>query len=829
MRISTCMWGGMFNPIIPVFRTPPREWRREFQSEVTGFDIAKGYIEFFEPDAFVLAEPGLLEVAGLDGLQSDRVRMHERVVPLEALLKPQPNRDWSELLLGQTMVDALRDIYEKEQRFVLRDKPRSYVVSAERGSALTEALFGVYPTEKPARYFARWFEDVYKPEKLKAGPDAWRKIFSGSTTPLRATRYGIDLERSWDNDLVIFVFDPNRPTDLIDLWNMRLEPSPIIPIPVGWFPELADEVRKIIIAEHRPLQGNPYGVMHHATIEFSRSVSRHQADTLVELIRPGLPARNEAAKGPGPLVVKPWRNPVWERGDDEMMRAPTRMRLTVKERRSSLTVDEESGLRTSFETLSPDFAAQYGGHDLRWVNSVQLSAYGKHRVATVLPFNTLDRSWPRLAFAMEEVLIGTEGWSFGQRYKDSVQHIELMSQEEAMIGSLRKAGVEAVLSEPGHIAKQILEQLRGLWGVNLLADTETLKLLNTMAGGIRLRKGKKIKNDTDDEDETEELFDRRSKPVRTWTDLVSRRSSNYRQSMVTLEKFTERNIIRLGIETSCPHCRAANWHGIDIAGYELTCERCLKQYAFPQAELRKDNRNWAYRVVGPFSVPDYARGSYGALLAIHAISQLVTTTTPITFSTALSLTFDGVSREADFMAWHSKEAFDRVREPYLLIGESKSLGDGDLFDADDMSRMKDLGAKLPGSMLVFSVVRSDFTEAEKVLLRRIVRWGRRLDAGRGPTNRVLLLTSNEMFDVFSPLSSIWKDLGGKHAPFGDFRFTRNLQVIADSTVSIYLGLPSFEEERHVAWERRKQKRKDGKGALPPDAKIGRPLIIPPGS
>ena len=269
-----------------------------------------------------------------------------------------------------------------------------------------------------------------------------------------------------------------------------------------------------------------------------------------------------------------------------------------------------------FETLSPDFAEQYGGHDLRWVNSVRLSAYGSEGVATVFPFNTFDTSWPRLGFGGDPIVIGSEGWSFAQRYKRSSQTIMLHSQEEAVIGSLKLKGVDATLSEPGHIAKQILEHLRGLWGVHLLADIETLKLLNAMAGGLRRRKSlrKNVgqgREEADDE-ESEELFDRRSKPLRAWIDLVSRRSRSLPK--VTLEQFTERNVIRVGIETSCPHCQATNWHGINSASYELTCERCLKTYPFPQAELRKDNKNWAFRVIGPFSVPDYDGGPTGPSL-----------------------------------------------------------------------------------------------------------------------------------------------------------------------------------------------------------------------
>ena len=70
------------------------------------------------------AENGLLDAAGLDALRSNR-SLHNRVLPLSKLLAPQPNQDWSELFFGQTIVDALRHIYETEQRFNQRDKQSS--------------------------------------------------------------------------------------------------------------------------------------------------------------------------------------------------------------------------------------------------------------------------------------------------------------------------------------------------------------------------------------------------------------------------------------------------------------------------------------------------------------------------------------------------------------------------------------------------------------------------------------------------------------------------------------------------------------------------------
>src|SRR6266508_3930527 len=82
MRACACLWGGVYNPIIPVFRTAPQEWKPEPFERVKGLAVAKGYIDFFEPDVFVESESGLLERAGLEALREKHV-LNKQVLSLK--------------------------------------------------------------------------------------------------------------------------------------------------------------------------------------------------------------------------------------------------------------------------------------------------------------------------------------------------------------------------------------------------------------------------------------------------------------------------------------------------------------------------------------------------------------------------------------------------------------------------------------------------------------------------------------------------------------------------------------------------------------------------
>jgi hypothetical protein len=242
MRASVCLWGGIYNPIIPVFDRAPKEWKSDIYERFKGPAVAKGYVRFFEPDVYVEAEEGLLEQAGLGALR-EKYAMYPHVITLTQLFERRDGREWSKAHVGLNIRDVLSHIYRTEQKFVLREKRESLLVKPQRGNALVESMFGVYPTSSDMDYIPRAYVDVYKPEIVDASPETWRRIFrKNAEIPLWVTRYGLNTTRYWYHDVVVFVFDPSRATDLIDLWNLRLEAHPVVPVPIEWFDALADDI-----------------------------------------------------------------------------------------------------------------------------------------------------------------------------------------------------------------------------------------------------------------------------------------------------------------------------------------------------------------------------------------------------------------------------------------------------------------------------------------------------------------------------------------------------------------------------------------------------------
>lgn len=781
MRASACLWGGAYNPIIPVSRTQPTAWRSKRFQNPTGWETARGYVRFFEPDVYVEAEPGLAQFVGLKGLDSP---FGGGLMALDELLAPERDRTWAEPGFGLSALDILKEKYRTERQFELRDPQSAIVIREDQECAGAEAIFGCYPRLPTVDYFERGYRDVYKPDEVDWSPETWlRRYRDGAVSPFSVIGHGLDCSRHWHHEPVVFIFDQTKSVDLIDLWNLRLEPSPILPVPIDWLDSLNGFLRDRITEHHRPLEGNSHGVSHRMTLEVARSIGEDRAEPATRGVTEGLPK--------GAVSIKSWRTPIWREHRETMISAPIRMKITAEEGDANLQSDGDEYHHTSFNQLVPEFAETYGRAHARWANVLAVRSYSPDdKVGTVIPFNTFDRSWPNLLFiGGTQTPVTTEGWVVKGRYKGRSETLSLLTPDEVVHGALKERGIQAELSEPGRIGKQMLQRLGSLWNVHLLRDAQTLKLLNKMAGSLRRR--------SSEADNIEESFAGRTASLVDWKNLLRDREKRGRGTR-SLEEFTSRDIIRVGLETACPHCAYKNWSGLDAVNYTISCERCLNPYPFPQGDIARGSENFRYRVVGPFAVPDYALGSYSALLALAALRTIGGTSDAMTFATATDLSFEGHKCEADFLAIRENKNGDHVQSPDFIIGECKSFGEGDLIKDGDIAKLKSLCTKLPGATVAITVLRDSFTSTECARLKKFVEWARRPDASGMATNPVLLLTGNEVFgDGY--IHTGWEKLGAPHADYTDFHQTKDLRSLAEATQGIYLGVPPQYE-----WPKRRQ-------------------------
>lgn len=211
--LTSSLWGGRFNPIVPCFTEIPSWWDRHDHRLETVAQIVNGYLDFFEPDFIVEAEPGLA-----DGLGFDK----ERVLNLSALLMREGDR--AREGHGQSVLNLYQDLYRKEYQFTRRHKHDIISVTAKDASfaEFCGCIFGAFPTDVDLEYLNRAFRDAFEPKDvLLDGATLANLYVSGFTSILRMGMSKIDVQYHDHSDPAIFVLDAEQPRDLIDFWNLR--------------------------------------------------------------------------------------------------------------------------------------------------------------------------------------------------------------------------------------------------------------------------------------------------------------------------------------------------------------------------------------------------------------------------------------------------------------------------------------------------------------------------------------------------------------------------------------------------------------------------------
>jgi len=765
-RANTCLWGGKFNPIIPYFKQVPRWWDRHSHRFETAAQIINGYLDFFQPDFIVEAESGLA-----DGLGFNK----ERVLQLSDLLMRDDGRDWNRN--GLSVLDLYRDMYRKEFQFARRHEHDIIDVVPEEIplTGFCACLFGAFPVESDFAHFSSAFTDAFGPKKVTLNGAALAKLYeTGFSSAIRIGHSKIETDYYDHGDPVLFVLDAHDSRDLIDYWNLRAIMRTVIPVPVQWLEDLSAFSKKFIIKNYRPLPGNQYGVMIHPTVMFARSVPTDDIERIhTEHFRVDVAEAN-LRQDSYPSI---WRH---------SSMPEKRPMLSAAEKTNEVPVVSDKPA-IQFDTLHPEFAAEFG-NETRWANVIKLrDRTSSDQIATVYPCDYKNPSYPNFTPYRHEPLLPTmDGFVIFPRSKNVLERWELPDGTTAINSWLKTQGIKTVMSDAGRSTQQIIQTLGGFSGVSSFTSAGVVKLLN------------KISRSTSRSAHHDEFKNRIKDAI-----------GNKWRGKYCFESLVKLGAVELGLEVKCTKCSSWSWYSLKQIEYQLNCSLCLRQFEFPIIDPgASNNSRWAYRLIGPFALPDYASGGYAASLSIRFFSQTLNgCDQAVTWSSGLKLELSPVSEvESDYIIWYQREQFyGKDHPPELIFGEAKSFGE-DVFKVDDIERMKKLAARFPGSVLVLSTMKQadEVSKEEISRISKLAEWGREYIREIHQTRaRVIVLTGKELF-ASSSLRDVWKETGGRHTELIQHGMVRpeNLSVLANLTQQLYLNMPSY-----GAWHETKRKKR----------------------
>ncbi|WP_245447731.1 hypothetical protein [Nitratireductor sp. OM-1] len=737
----------------------------------TATQVINGYLDFFEPDFLVEASSGLADGLGFED---------DRVLQLNDVLTRDGDRD--QRGHGLSVLDLYRELYRKEFQFTRRHEHGIvHVATREKPfQAFSACLAGDFPISDNLSHFEKTFIDVFDPETSVLDGNALAEFFRlGRLSALRMGHTKLTIDYHDHSDPALFVLDATKPQDLIDFWNLRAIRSNVLPIPMQWAGDLSAFAKKFVELNYRPLPGNPHGVMIQPHVMFARSIP---TDVLDQIYSDHFRVEIEGAN-----VRQDWYPQLWRPSPNFYMRE-MRPTLSADRKTFDLSIDpHKPDLR--FEGLHPEFASEFG-NEHRWANVVNLRDWGLNdQIATVYPTNHRHGLFTRLNFAAEDLLATTEGLVDFPRFRGVSQFWRLSDGAAAIQEWLKTQNVKSSQSDAGRATQQIIQTLGGFWGVRSIAHVEIVQLL----------------------DEISRKSGSQSLHCKAFQNRIHNATKDDIWRQRNFDTLVQHNAVELGLEIRCEKCSSWSWHPLKELGYRVQCGLCLQSFSFPIIDpTSSQHTRWSYRLVGPFALPDYARGGYAAALTLRFFADVIGQMdhAQITWSAGQELELGPKQKaEADVILWYQrKQLFGTDHPTEVVFGEVKSFG-RDAFTQEDIERMKALAERFPASIIVFATMKeaSELTRQEIARLKKFAAWGRKFQTQQRRTRApVIILTGTELFAAHD-LKSEWEAKGGKQAEIASLGRARmeNLRQLADYTQQLYLGMESYSSDLNKKWQRRR--------------------------
>jgi hypothetical protein len=330
-------------------------------------------------------------------------------------------------------------------------------------------------------------------------------------------------------------------------------------------------------------------------------------------------------------------------------------------------------------------------------------------------------------------------WNSARAEKDGLgivthlwtEHITLFGMERFSFARelFKTFGIAAELSQPGLICDQLIRQMGGPQGCRVFKIKGVRTLIEkfgpaqhfTRSDAMRLIGNVDPVTNSANFSEYEHLhIEPRDKDRLTPQDAFS--------------FLLKQRVFRVGLQLKCPSCQLEFWRPLDDVSTAITCEYCGKEFnCTPQLK----DRDWAYRPSGLFGRGDNQEGGVPVALTLQQL-EIALGDRPMLWLPGLNLrplTANIDTCESDFVLL-CQDYRGRVT---LIMGECKT---NKQIEADDVANLSKVADAFPSDrfdvFLVFSKT-GEFTPEEVQRCRA---------ADSGVRGRTILLSARELEPYF---------------------------------------------------------------------------------
>lgn len=669
LRLTHTMWGGRFNPIIPVDNFEYGEqlvkvFRVDVLVSPSDDEAIKSFTDRFPylPNPFF---PPVLFV------KEDSGKTYSTVVDLYHPIR----RLYEEHFKNRSTVVFRASLYEWNDDDPLRD-------------VLLATFGGFPPVSETGTDYGGLIEKHLAAEKLNLfgltlPSDSFKKA-----TPNWVCCFDLEGHYSvinyWDNP-GFYIGDARDFTDVVNFWNIRATGTDLLFYDTMYSDRLnavRDEFVKVLKARPKT----------HRSFDTDVAVwSKSKLDTLDLSGFGTVPTRCLIGLGTwNGLNIKA---PIFHFGGKSVLAAvgssygKTRISFPLPEK----PVFEEVKLSSQHLVVSISYGIGLYGNERATLMTPNLSElneyYGRNHFF----------HWDKARVEPEGIGIIIDAW-------DSDLGLNALDVTSLIAKVFEIAGIRAQTSKPGLIASRLIQQLGGIQGCRVLKIAGVRDLIErykpdqsfTNSAAKQIIGRVDPTNGRTNFSEYEGLF----LEARPWdTKLKPEDAFAY---------LLKHGAFRVGLEFQCPNCRLDFWLPLDEAKTETTCEYCGQDFDVT-TQLR--DRDWRYRRSGLFGKDNKQEGSIPTALTLQQM-ETVLHHHRVLYTTAMEIEPVGasVSRcETDFVILTQQTIDHKVQ---VAIGECKNRGE---ISDDDVLKLRMVAEALEKKgirvFVVFSKL-ADFSTSE---------------------------------------------------------------------------------------------------------------------
>lgn len=386
----------------------------------------------------------------------------------------------------------------------------------------------------------------------------------------------------------------------------------------------------------------------------------------------------------------------------------------------------------SFALTDTPFLSGHGIEHQHYVLSVDpgIGLFGNERATLHVPFLPKLNEYYGRNCHYEWNGTRAEPDSLGLVTSTSTDSVTLSALDVTqLVGEVfRSVGIEASPSKAGRICSTLIQQMGGLGGCRPFKIAGVRRLI--------------------EDHRPDQSFSRSAAMQMILGQGNTRPLSEYQQLYIeqrphgtgltndaVLSYLLDKGVFRAGLKFSCPNCQLDFWLTLDDAKSQLECEYC--GHGFSAARQLRD-KDWAFRRSGLFGRDDHQEGAIPVVLTLQQLRRMHQLSASF-YTSALSLkpvTAQIPVCETDFAIVTERGRDHRIQ---VAIGECKTR---QLITADDVGNLQAIADAFPPEQfdvyIVFARL-TPFSDIEIDLIRPLnTEWKR----------RVILLTDRELEPYF---------------------------------------------------------------------------------